>query len=180
MRPHLYVKRYPANVRYLGEWHPQGGIHVNVGTITLRDGPSNPYYIYQKWICGGYWCASLWDTIPDDGLWWSGRRRTVFSTYVKRSSLDFLGTPLEHRNNSSIAMNRMSSSIAKANLKLAYDEWLLWKGCKSKTFIPFKNPHPQGYRGVWMRLEDVPIKIQWALTARDTFDTFHSLEIENY
>ena len=93
---------------------------------------------------GGNWCASNWETIPVDELWqWMGRPRSL-STHTFLRRLDFRNTAFELRFNLN---DRMGGGVTPL-YQLADLERATW-GDSYCEFIPFKRPHPQGYKGVW-------------------------------
>ena len=113
-------------------------------------------FIYHPLRGVGEWCVSEWETIPPDTLWGAREKELVFFTYVLSSNLDFRNTPLEHL--------------------YGRDTSIPWEGPR-KAFIPFKEPHPQGYQGVWASLEVWPKMMRKIISVYDTFSPDHVLEM---
>ena len=90
-----------------------------------------------------YWCPSDLETIPVDELWqWMGRPNS-FSTRALFKRMDFRNTAFEHRFNLNDREGGDDTLYQLADLERA-----TW-GDSYCEFIPFKNPNPQGYKGVW-------------------------------
>ena len=108
------------------------------------------------------WCASYWDEIPSDELrgyiGWD-----MLLTYVIHSNLDFTNTPFQHR------YNKYTVKPYYPQLGiLAMMEENFW-GVEAEAFIPFKNPQPSGYKGVWGNFNKVPRKCQGRIRVQDRF-----------
>ena len=92
------------------------------------------------------WCASSWEVIPQLHNW--GK---MFLTYVDHTNLNFIGTPFEHRYNDHLSRHN-SDHVDRHRLdRRARKELRRW-GWGHDAFVPFKNPHPQGYQGVLINL----------------------------
>ena len=173
MKPCIHVERSGRCYGHFGDSPPSHkNKNILVGCLYhLREDGICRVDVYQAGR--GDWCASLWDTIPPDELWRvRGYRETLF-VRVTSANLCWRNTPLEHRYNLHLGDGARFSELEI----LAKKERLMWEG-KRKTFIPFKNPHPQGYQGVWMKLEVWPVRIHEVFHVRDRFSPDHTLEME--
>ena len=157
MKPRLYVDRLAETLEHVG-WldgnPPYWDTHSNVSQVETV----------------GDWCASRWDYPPDDLLWWTrGTKETLF-TYVMRENLNFQNTPFEHRYN--LRISRPQTDL-KILAKLEFDLW----GAEYEAFVPFKNPHPQGYQGVWGDFNFWSEMAYRRLDVHDTFEPDHILKL---
>ena len=139
MKPVIYTKDHLGRYHFCGNEEEESFdvdpmILVDVGSLCIMD------IIYQRvteeW--GGAWCASYWDYPPK---WGPGYDADLY-TYVDHNNLDFRGTPFELRYNAHFIPRHVKNIH-----RLAILEGEMWEGCKS--FVPFKNPLPDGYQGVW-------------------------------
>ena len=90
-------------------------------------------------------CISRWEEIPDE-LWESrGGSGDPFYATVEMVNLNFDNTPFYHQHNRWIKHADDPSVEISA---LSRREIILWSD-NTKYFVPFKNPHPQGYQGVY-------------------------------
>lgn len=145
MKTHIYIGRGDDRFGPFGDRCPPNAVEGDrVGQLFNDEGEDSQIQsIYQVGASKASWCASLWDTIPPDILWrFDGSKYTLF-TVVKKYTLDWRNTPFESRYNLSIHKEEWSDLEM-----LAKGERKLW-GIHCTAFIPFKDPHPQGYKGVW-------------------------------
>ena len=172
MKPYLNVRRDSVDYGHFGD-SPGEGVHTRHSSGYLYRYPDEwliAAFVYQVGV-EKFECASQWDTIPNNALWWAQGRHEWLHTHVLKSNLNFHNTPLEHRYNKSI---HRGESDPQLNF-LARNEHQMWMG-SDKFFIPFKNPNPQGYQGVWASLDNRLISSWICMRVYDKHSPNHRLE----
>ena len=139
-------------VKFEGKHYgPFGDVPIRPGEMCSRIGYLDTNFswmarmpkVYQLGVREGKLCASRWETIPPDTLWNARGKMEIFFTHAQFDNLDFRNTPFEHRAN--LIADR--SGKPPELVILSQKELKLW-GENMIAFIPFRNPHPQGYRGI--------------------------------
>lgn len=195
MEPSLYIPRLERELPSPGSWTATTGrtsdVSGPVGYISnlgigwtrrqlavyrIAIAPSdwfardNPRRDYNAVILSSDWCVSRWDSIPPDALWWVRGSKEVFYTYVDLENLNFSNTAFEHRH------NLFESGDVSQHGILADQEERLWReSCWG--FVPFKNPHPRGYQGMWGRFNfRTSRRYRETLRVHDKYSSGHILE----
>ena len=151
-----------------GSYHSEQIGLVDYGIDCYRD----PAYVYQTLSVMEYCLVSQWETIPVDELWWARGQKETFYTFVECGKLNFVNTPFEHN----LTFDRSGFGELKV---LADRERILWHD-DHKTFVPFKDPLPQGYQGVlgtfewWVRQRCK--SVHSSIQVHDKFSPNHLLE----
>ena len=165
------------------EWNHQPGI-VEIGYMKPLNGKS--LSLWQESGPMG-WCASNWTHHPVDELW-SLEVGNRLLTRADIESLDFRNSPFEQRWNYRETqlqrgfsnwsfIDQISIDYDFSDLDdLAHEEELLW-GKDYSAFIPFKDPHPEGYKGVLGRFHGWMTYKAYSLLVQDKFDSKHILEL---
>ena len=140
MIPYIYIMRDEGRVGPFGEGSRPPGWMEPVGWVISHNSQME---LYQPMEERSKWCVSVWETIPPDTLWLGGIgvKSSVY-TIARFSNLDFRGTPFEHRYLEHTC--RYNRELAQ----LALNEYCLW-GPTCEAYVPFKNPQPSGYKGVY-------------------------------
>lgn len=111
-----------------------------VGRILSSEGDKVHKIVYAPCENDQGNCVSQWTQPLPERAWGAGE---VFLTTILWETLSFVGTAFEHR------CNHVASFDCEEYLyKLADDEAQRW-GVHHKGFVPFKNPQPNGYKGIY-------------------------------
>lgn len=148
MQPHLYIE---IDGEFLSSPDSLPNCMECVGIIkSPRGDDGHISHIFQEFT-NVPWCASSWDEIPSEDLWWARGEKGILFTHVLFTNLDFRNTPFEHRFNLyavDLFQTRHGESGVHPELRrLAEMEAELWR--EHNSFVPFKEPNPQGYQGVY-------------------------------
>lgn len=113
-----------------------------VAHIGLRVSLNSTHIVYDLYEVQEFFCVSDWSRPPPSCLWGNVRDGLydiiVIASY---SRLDFTNTAFEHG-----YLYFMHGS--RELRRLAKHERAMW-GKNHREYIPFKNPHPEGYQGVY-------------------------------
>lgn len=182
MKPYLRIESTHNNTVTYVNPKPRGSnkrVHIGCLSDTIPKW-SRVGIVHQLGFSVG-WCVSLWETIPDT-LWWARGLKDIFFMCVHIRVLDFRNTAFEHR------YNLFSYQDGEPNIRrggvletLAEMEKLVWSR-GHKEFVPFKRPHPQGYKGVWGDFSDLAELDPYTVTfrAHDKFESGHHTLIKGW